>query len=144
LRDGGFRVSFNQGINIRLVTQEIAEALASVKLYDDSFTTRRIYGAWDNRKDEAALFRGLNHLKAAGIKPDTIMVYMLCGYWPGETEEDREYRRFKLREFGVRPYPMPYVKTPELIGFQRFVVRRIDLKCSWEKFKAVNYRPEAL
>ena len=75
--------------------------------------------------------RGLDLLVKAGVRPDQIMVYMLIGYWPGETHDDRDYRRQRLREFGARPYPMPYVRTPELVGYQRWVVRRADLKCSW-------------
>lgn len=142
IRQGGFRVCFNQGINARLLSEELAEGIASVQYYDDNFKVRRIYTAWDNRKDEKILFRGLNWLVKYGVKPDQIMVYMLCGYWPGETHEDREYRRRRLREFGARPYPMPYVRTRELVGFQRWVVRRADLKMSWAEFMGAGFRPE--
>lgn len=142
--DGRFKVSFNQGINIRFITDEAAQAVASVPYYDNDFSRRCIYTAWDNRKDEVRLFRGLELLTKYGVKPDHIMVYMLIGYWPGETHEDREYRRAKLREFGCRPYPMPFTRTPELIGFQRWVVRRADLMCSWAQFQLHNYRPERI
>jgi hypothetical protein len=37
---------------------------------------------------------------------------------------------------------MPYVRTAELVGFQRWVVRRADLTTSWEEFMGANYRPE--
>jgi hypothetical protein len=142
IREGGFRVSFNQGLNARLINEELAEAIASLQYYDDDFKVRRIYTAWDNRKDEAILFRGLNWLVKYGVKPDQIMVYMLCGYWPGETHADRDYRRQKLRDFGARPYPMPFRRTPELVGFQRWVVRRADLMMTWEEYAGANYRPE--
>jgi len=139
---GEFKVSFTQGINVRVIDEEIAAAVAGVQYYDHEFRTRRIYTAWDNRKDEARLFRGLDLLVKAGVRPDQIMVYMLIGYWPGETHDDRDYRRQRLREFGARPYPMPYVRTPELVGYQRWVVRRADLKCSWEEYARARYRPE--
>lgn len=141
IREGGFRVCFNQGINARLLSEELAEAIASLQYYDDDFGVRRIYTAWDNRKDEAILFRGLNWLTKYGVKPDQIMVYMLIGYWPGETASDREYRRSRLREFGARPYPMPFVRTPELVGFQRWVVRRADLTMSWAEYTQAKYEP---
>jgi len=144
IRDGGFKVSFNQGINARCITDEAAEAIASVNYRDDSMKTKRIYTAWDSKEDEERLFAGLNRLVKYGVKPDHIMVYMLIGYWPGETAADREYRRMKLREFGARPYPMPYQRTKELVGFQRWVIRRADLKCSWKDFVAADYRPEKL
>ncbi len=147
IRDGGFKVSFNQGVNARLMDEENAEALAGMPCYNAKFTEKRWYTAWDGRKDEEILFRGLNLLVKYGVRPDQIMVYMLIGYWPGETHEDREYRRKKLQDFGARPYPMVYRKNPnqkELGGYARWVIRRIALKCSWEEFKAVDYRPERL
>lgn len=144
VRSGGFKVCFSQGINARFLDDEAAEALASLEYRDDSFTTRRIYTAWDNRKDEERLFTGLNRLVKYGVKPDHIMVYILVGYWPGETEEDRLYRWRKLRDFGARPYPMPYVRSPELVGFQRWIVGAYDKRFTWDQWKAADYRPENL
>lgn len=142
IRDGKFKVSFNQGINARFLTDEAAESLASIDYRDDSMKVKRIYTAWDNRKDEDRLFSGLNRLVKYGIKPDHIMVYMLIGYWPGEREEDRLYRRNRLRDFGARPYPMPFVRTKELIGFQRWIIGAYDKRISWDDWKAADYRPE--
>lgn len=124
--DGHFRVSFCQGINARFLFDEAAEAVASMDYRSIDMQTRRIYTAWDNLKDENRLFDGLNRLVRYGVNPDHIMVYILCGYWPGETHADRDYRRQRLRDFGARPYPMPYVRTPELVGFQRWVVGAYD------------------
>jgi hypothetical protein len=142
IRDGNFKVSFNQGINARCLTEEAAEAIASVNYRDDSMQVKRIYTAWDSRRDEAQLFAGLDRLVKYGVKPDHIMVYMLCGYWPGETHADREYRRKRLRDFGARPYPMPYVRTPELIGFQRWVIGAYDKRISWSDWAGAKWRPE--
>ena len=142
IRAGDFKVSFNQGINARFLTDEAAEAIASVDYRDDSMKVKRIYTAWDNRRDEARLFAGLNRLVLNGVHPDSIMVYMLIGYWDWETEEDRLYRQRKLREFGCRPYPMPFVRTPELVGFQRWVIGAYDKRISWSDWKAADYRPE--
>lgn len=144
IRHGGFKVSFNQGINARFLTDETAAAIAAVDYRDDSMKTKRVYTAWDNRKDEARLFTGLQLLVKHGVKPDHIMVYMLVGYWPGETHEDRDFRREKLREFGARPYPMPYVRTAELIGFQRWVIGAYDKRIAWHEWQRANYRPERL
>lgn len=144
LRAGKFKVSFNQGINARFLTDETAEAIASLDYRDDSMKVKRIYTAWDNLKDEDRLFDGLNRLVKYGVKPDHIMVYMLCGYWPGETTADREYRRMRLREFGARPYPMPFVRTPELVGFQRWVIGAYDKTISWTDWVAAKYEPRNL
>lgn len=144
LRAGKFKVSFNQGINARMLTDETAAAVASVDYRDDSMQVKRIYTAWDNRKDEARLFAGLEALVRYGVKPDHIMVYMLIGYWPGETAEDREYRRARLREFGARPYPMPFERTPELVGFQRWVIGAYDKTVSWRDWRRARYQPANL
>lgn len=144
IQDGRFKVSFNQGINARCLTDEAAEAIASVDYRDDSMHVKRIYTAWDNRRDEAQLFAGLNRLVKYGVKPDHIMVYILCGYWPGETHKDRDYRRRRLREFGARPYPMPYVRTPELMGFQRWVVGAYDKRILWKDWAGARYEPRNL
>ncbi len=144
LRDGSFKVCFSQGINARMISEDAAAAIASLDYRDDSFKVRRIYTAWDNRRDEATLFRGLDRLRAAGVKPDHVMVYMLIGYWPGETHEDREYRRRRLREWGARPYPMPYARTPELLGYARWVIGAYDKGISWSKWSDARWRPENL
>jgi hypothetical protein len=80
IRAGGFRVCFSQGINARMLTDETAEAVASIAYRDDSFSRPRLYTAWVNRQDEARLFRGLTALARHGVKPDHIMVYMLIAY----------------------------------------------------------------
>lgn len=144
IRSGHFKVSFNQGINARFLTDEAAAAIASIDYRDDSMANKRIYTAWDNRRDEERLFAGLQRLVDHGVRADHIMVYMLVGYWPGETTDDRLYRQRRLREFGARPYPMPYVRTPELVGFQRWVVGAYDKRIEWKDWEAAHYRPENL
>lgn len=157
MRQGDFRVSFNQGINCRMINDESAEAIASVLYYDDQFQEKRIYTAWDSLPDEKVLFRGLEALVRHGISPRQIMVYMLIGFWPGETAEDRDYRRSRLREFGAIPYPMPFVRPPhkncscqtcefgrELVGFQRWVSGAYDKRFSWAHWQKAGCRPENL
>lgn len=144
MRAGKFRVSFNQGINARMLNAETAAAIASVDYRDDSFTRKRIYTAWDSKGDERRLFRGLELLAANGVKPDHIMVYILIGYWPGETHMDREYRSAKLRAFGARPYPMPFTRSRELVGFQRWVIGAYDKRITWSDWAVAGYEPRRL
>lgn len=144
IRDGDFKVSFNQGINARMLTDETAAAIGSVDYRDDAMKVKRIYTAWDNQKDEARLFAGLEALLKHGVKPSHIMVYMLIGYWPGETHLDRDYRRRQLRDFGCIPYPMPYTRTPDLVGFQRWVIGAYDKKVPWVDWCRAKYQPHSL
>jgi hypothetical protein len=143
-------VSFNQGINARFLSDDAAAAIASVDYRDDSMKVKRIYTAWDNRDDEQTLFRGLNALVKHGVKPDHIMVYVLIGF-DHATSTAREhladsdfYRRERLREFGARPYPMPYVRTRELVGFQRWVIGSYDKGVPWSQWKSARYEPRNL
>lgn len=144
LRAGAFKVCFCQGINARMISEEAAAAIASVDYRDGKFKERRIYTAWDSREDEATLFRGLDRLARAGVKPDHVMVYCLIGYWPGETHADREYRRQRLRAWGARPYPMPFVRTPELLGYSRWVIGAYDKGIPWEEWVRARFQPAGL
>ncbi len=144
IREGGYRVNFNQGINARMISDEAAEAIAGVDYRDLDMKTRRIYTAWDSLKDEEVLFRGLRRLTASGVKPDHIMVYMLVGFWPGEREDDWLHRCRRLSEFGCRPYPMPYVRNHLTTGFQRWVVGGYHKRIAWADWKAAKCEPRKL
>lgn len=135
IREGNFKVCFNQGINIRMITSESATALASVRYFDDQFDHRRLYTAWDNLGQEKIFFRGLDMLRDAGVPPQHLMVYMLIGYKPGETMDEILYRYRRLKETGCKPFPMVYNNANrELRRFQRWVIRRYDEVVPWEQF----------
>lgn len=144
LNSGGFKVCLSQGINARKMSDAMVEAAASLDYRAPDFKTRRIYTAWDNSDDEAQFMRGLDRLKSAGIAADNIMVYVLVGYWDGETINHCLDRIGKLRSAGVRPYPMPFKRTKELVGLQRWVVGAYDKRFSWGDWERAGYRPERL
>lgn len=131
-----------QGINARTLTDEQAQAIASVRWMASDFSRRRVYTAWDLADDERVFFRGMGRLVKAGVSADSIMVYMLIGYARGETHADREYRRAKLRAFGARPYPMAYVREgdlgDELRMFRGWVLQRADLHSTWDEWRAAH------
>lgn len=144
LIDGNFRVSLTQGINVRCITDEQAEVLSLLSCYDSDFKFRAIYTAWDSIKDESRFVDGIKRLARYGINPGWIMVYMLCGFHPWEDENDREHRRKVIRDLGCHPYPMPFTRTQELVGFQRWVVGNYDRRIPWSEWKKAQYRPERL
>ena len=137
LRAGNFAVSFNQGINIRMVTEEAAKAIASVRYSDDDFKRRRLYTAWDNLGDEQRFFAGLQLLNDAGIPSKHVMVYMLIGYDRRETMEKILYRFNLLKDAGCMPFPMVYEREnkPELRKFARWAIRRYYQVVPWEEFR---------
>jgi hypothetical protein len=151
IRDGGFKVCFNQGINIRMIDDESAEAIASVPYYDDGFKVRRIYTAWDNIGDEARFFRGIDTLASAGIPPHHVMAYMLIGYDKRETWERIFVRHNKMVALGIRPYPMVFdpingrrqiplggcnqrIGYRTLAEFQRWVIRKAYTFIAFEDY----------
>jgi len=136
IKDGGFAVSINQGINVRLIHEEGARALATVRYMDDQFKSRRLYTAWDSLGDEKIFFRGIDMMEKAGIPPRHIMVYMLIGYKKDETWEERLYRFEKMKERGLMPYPMVYNnERRDLKQFQRWVIMRFHQFIKWEDYK---------
>lgn len=140
--EGGFKVCFNQGINVRLIDDNAAYWLSHLPYYDDQFKTRRLYTAWDNLKDEEIFFRGVSKLETAGVPPTHLMVYMLVGYDPNETWERIFHRFNKMVERGIRPYPMVYNNNnKELKRFQRWVIRRHYEFIKWEDYQVVKEEP---
>ena len=145
IRSGGFKVCWNQGINIRMIDTTSAAALASVGCWDDGFKTRRLYTAWDNIGDEERFFRGVDTLEDAGIHPRNLLVYMLVGYDKRETWERVMYRFNRMVEREIRPYPMVYgnrERTLPLGGCnQRLERRTLSEFQRWAIRKAYTFIP---
>jgi hypothetical protein len=127
LREGDFRVCFSQGLNLRLIDDESAAAVASLRFTGGDFQRRRLYTAWDNLGDESIFRRGVERLRAAGIEPLYLTVYMLVGYDARETWESILYRFNELLALGCEPYPMVFDRDarPDLRAFQRWAVRHL-------------------
>jgi len=151
VREGGFDVCFNQGVNVRVVTDEIAAELASVRFRDNEFKVRRLYTAWDSLGDEALFMRGVDRLKAAGIGLSAVLAYMLVGYDPAETWADIFHRFDAMVARKIKPYPMIYgdrTRRPppgglavpphlRLMDFQRWVVTAIYRKVAFADYGIV-------
>jgi hypothetical protein len=135
--DGDYRLCFSQGINVRLVNEDVAVMLAQLPYYDNKFEKRRLYVAWDNLKDEKVFFRGVDMLEAAGIPPTRLMAYMLIGFDKSETWERIFHRFNKMVDRGIDPYPMPYDQSRrDHKRFQRWVVTRACRNIPWDRYDA--------
>jgi hypothetical protein len=125
--DGKFRVCLNQGINVRMINDESAEAIAKMGYWDDSFRTRRLYTAWDNIGDEQRFFTGVDTLERHGIPPHHLLVYMLIGYDKRETWERLFYRFKRMADRYIMAYPMVYgdrKRTLPIGALERTIVRK--------------------
>jgi hypothetical protein len=140
LVDGDYKVCLNQGINIRMVDDDSAKALASLRYCDDGFKIRRLYTAWDNLGDEERFFKGVDTLENHGIAPRNLLVYMLVGYDKRETWERVLYRFHRMVDRGLLPYPMVFgdrtrtlplggsnakLDRQTLADFQRWAIHRL-------------------
>jgi hypothetical protein len=144
IRDGSFKVSFNQGINVRVLSDEQARAIASVRYYNNTFTRKMLYTAFDSIADERVFRRGIERLLSAGVRGSDITSYMLIGYDTNETWDQIHRRLDVMLEYDIRPYPMPYqqfdgakpansIRFSLLKEFQRYVVRRHYHRVNWEE-----------
>lgn len=98
ISDENLTVDFNQGLDIRLLTSETVDILASLRIKPN------LRFSWDNTKSESAVLRGVQLLRDAGIKRSQFFV--LSGF--DSTFEDDLYRLNRLKEEGQRAYLMRY------------------------------------
>lgn len=129
--ENDLRINFNQGINIRTITDEQAKALASVKFRTLSGKSKLIHFAWDKMRDEKLIENGIQKVLNAGIKPDEMSFFVLIGY--NTKPEEDYYRVMKLHNYGCNPYVMPYNKKD---NYQRRFARWVNHKAI---FKSVDW-----
>ena len=118
IADRKLKVCFTQGLDIRLVTSEIASALSKVLYRSTRWTTKQLFFAFDDVRLEPLVRKGIGILLNAGVKPNTLSFYVLVGY--NSTFEEDLYRCTVLKEYGIRPYVMRYKKSKQLNALARW------------------------
>ncbi len=129
IRDRGLTVDISQGIDVRLLTPEISQALSEVK------HLRSIHYAWDLIGFERQVMDGIRILSRS-IKKWRHMCFMLTCY--NTSFEEDMYRFRRLNEIGVKPYVMPYNKhypSERDRCFAAWVNSRKHTVCSFEEFE---------
>jgi len=135
IKEYKLKVNFNQGINIRNLTEEQASALASVKFTNLNNNYSQIFFAWDDPRHEKLIHRGISRCVEAGIKPWQMAFYVLIGFH--STPEEDLYRVETLRSYGCDPFSMPYNKDE---SYQRRFSRWVNHKAifnsvPWKEFR---------
>ena len=96
------RADFNQGLDIRMMTEAKAEALAEIKV-------KMIHFAWDRYEDKDMILPKFEEFKKrTKLNYHNLMVYVLCNF--GSTFEQDLERVYTLRDMGYDPYIMIYDK----------------------------------
>ena len=129
------RVSFAQGLNIRLLTEEQAGYLSRISFWNPSFKKPQVTFAWDRHKDKTFIQRGLERCVAAGIKPYRIQFFVLIGF-DSTPEEDLE-RVETIRSWGADPFVMPYQKDDP---YQRRFTRWVNHRAIFNTISFQEYR----
>lgn len=99
LEESGLEVDFNQGIDARLLTEEVAIRLKRLKI-------RLIRLAYDSKGIKEPLREAIKLLNRMGIKGRKIIVYCLHNH--SDTPADFLERIQDLISWGVVSYPMRY------------------------------------
>lgn len=99
LAEIGLEVDFNQGLDARLVTDEVAEALKELNI-------PRIRLAYDYNGVGRYVEKALERIEAAGFSRRSVVVYTLYNYI--ETPEDFLRRVQELLSWGAVCYPMRF------------------------------------
>jgi hypothetical protein len=73
-------VSFSQGLNIRIITDEQAAALAKVKFRNIKGTKKQVHFAWDRFRDEKLVLAGIDRCLEAGLTPNQMAFFVLIGF----------------------------------------------------------------
>ena len=102
LIDSKAYVDINQGLDIRLMTEQKAEMLKRIK-------TKNIHFAWDRYEDKDMILPKFQMFKElTGIDKRKLGVFVLCNF--NSTLEQDLDRIYTLRDLGYSPYVMLYNK----------------------------------
>ena len=117
------RVNFNQGLDIRLMTEEKADLISQIPI-------NAIHFAWDRYEDKDLIQPKFKEFrKRSRISAHNLQVYVLCGDREQRVLPEDLERIYWLRENGFAPYVMLYNKTAiprrnDLRKLQRYVNNR--------------------
>jgi len=135
VKEKSAKVCFAQGLNIRIITDEQAKALADIKYTNTKFNQKYVTFAWDKIDDEKLIMDGIDRCENAGIPGKNMQFFVLIGY---DTTPEQDYHRImKLSERGALPFVMPYNRANQYQkSFARWVNNRAVFRStSWKDYK---------
>lgn len=136
IKANDLKVCFSQGLNIRIITDEQAAALASVRFTNVKNTAKQVFFAWDQwgKGTERVIMEGIQRVVDAGIKPPQMAFFVLIGF--NTTPEQDLYRVNTLKELGCDPYVMPFDRSD---NYQRRFTRWVNHKAIFKSVEWEDY-----
>lgn len=136
LIDSKAKINFNQGLDIRFMTEETIKYFLKMK---EQHQLKMIHFAWDRTNQSDLITKNLKAFKElTQIDFRRLRVYVLVNF--ETTMEENLYRIYKLKELGFDPYVMVFEKwkAPKQIKrLQRWVNNKFIFR-SCEKFEDYN------
>lgn len=103
LAESGAKVNFNQGLDARFITEEVAKALSEIRI-------KTVHFAFDFMKNEERIVAGLKTFqRLCPTESRNATVYMLTNF--DTTLEEDIYRLRKIQECGFQPDVRIYRKS---------------------------------
>jgi len=130
--DSDLTVIDENGYDIRLLNDEKADALHRTKW------ATPLHFAWDRMVDEPLVVEGLKLISKHHMRSTSNGVYVLVGY--DTTPEEDLHRCQIIDDYGLTPYPMPYIKNSYTKRFKRFINLHFyrqykTLKLAWSNYQ---------
>jgi len=105
--DNGVAIDVTQGMDIRLMTPEIAERLRALKWW------KRMHFAFDDDKEEDAVKRGISVFKELGMTAELRNEIMFLVYTHDDNHFESALRRCRtLKELGTTAFVMANIDKP--------------------------------
>lgn len=114
------RVDFNQGLDPRLITEEVATRISQLK------TDRLIRLSYDHRETRPYVRKAIELLKSKGISGRNILVYTLYNF----TDDPQDFfnRMKDTLKWGAVSYPMRYQPT-------RALTKNTHIASKWDQIR---------
>lgn len=130
LADSGSNITFNGGLDVRLITEDVLKLLKKIKV-------KTIHFAWDDYKQKDIIVEKMRFVsERTGWNRGKVSVYILVNFdttW----EQDLERVEF-MREVNFQPYVMIYDKPRANIKY-RYLQRYVNPVIFWRLKSFADY-----
>ena len=123
-------VDINQGLDVRLLTDQMAKMIQNLRV-------KRIHFAWDGEDDLTSKFKMASEYFCKWIRSHRVTVYVLVNF--GTSLDWDLHRVMKLRDMGFDPFVMIYDKEHAPLITRKFArwcnMKAVFKSTSWSEYQ---------